>query len=303
MMASAIRPDVGFREAGMNGWRAVLVVMLTSALPGADADAATLTAPTVEASATSAVPIPSSVGHPPQVNRFRLAQSDAPAKQARARRQPDVDQADQLSPRQLEEGQPVRTAAPADQPAPRRAQRSADLPRTIACNGVFGKDSSHLKLATQFDSSNVAFTEVDGPEGSRLMATVLFPNDPKRRLEVLWQDEAARTDTQLIVINGQSTWTAPKGLKLGLALAALEKLNRKPFKIAGFDQPNPGLVSDWQGGALETLPGDCRLGIRLVPDAKATEAARNEASGTEFTSSDTKMRAVRPIIAEIIIGY
>jgi hypothetical protein len=278
----------------MNGWHAaVLVVMLTSALPVAEA----------ATNATSAVSIPSSVGHPLRVDRFRLAQNDAPAKQARARRHPDVDQTDQLSPRQLDERQPVRTAAPADQPAPRRAQRSADLPRTIACDGVFGKDSSHLKLATRFDSSNVAFTEVDGPEGSRLMASVLFPNDPKRRLEVLWQDEAARTDTQLIVINGQSTWTAPKGLRLGLALAALEKLNRKPFKIAGFDQPNPGSVSDWQGGALEALPGGCRLGVRLVADAKATEAARNEVSGPEFMSTDAKMRAVQPIIAEIIIGY
>ena len=197
----------------------------------------------------------------------------------------------------------MRPAEQPDQPAPARPQRSAEPPRAIGCNGVFGKESSHLKLATRFDSRNLTFTEVDGPEGSRLMASVLFPNDPRRRLEVLWQNEAARADTHLIVINGQSTWTAPKGLRLGLALAALEKLNGKPFKMSGFDQPNGGSVSDWQGGALETLPGGCRLGIRLVPDAKATEAARNEVLGKEFMSTDAKMRAVRPIIAEIIIGY
>ena len=138
---------------------------------------------------------------------------------------------------------------------------------------------------------------------AKLMASVLFPNDPKRRLEVLWDNEASRSDTHLIVINGQSTWTGPKGLKLGTALPALEKINGKPFKMSGFDQPNGGSVADWDGGALDKLPGGCRLGIRLVPDAKATEAARNEVNGKEFASTDPKMRAVKPIIAEIIIGY
>src|SRR5262249_22924892 len=205
--------------------------------------------------------------------------------------------------RRAPQGEPARPGgAPAATP-PHAESTRGDGPRVIACSGVFAKDSSHLKLATRFDSRNVAFTEVDGPEGSRLMASVLFPNDPRRRLEVLWQNEASRTDTHLIVINGQSTWTAPKGLRLGLALAALEKLNGKPFKMSGFDQPNGGSVNDWQGGALESLPGGCRLGIRLVADAKAPEAARNEVLGKEFLSNDAKMRAVRPIIAEIIIGY
>jgi hypothetical protein len=289
----------------MNRWlAAVLVVGLTSAVP--IAASAVPTTASAAATATSARPTPR------DADETRIAQSETPTKRRRTRAQPQLDEEDQLSPRQLDQRTPARPARPApparpaeqpDQSAPARAQKSAEPQRAIGCSGVFGKESSHMKLATRFDSRNLAFTEVDGPEGSRLMASVLFPNDPKRRLEVLWQNEAARSDTHLIVINGQSTWTAPKGLRLGLALAALEKLNGKPFKISGFDQPNGGSVSDWQGGALENLPGGCRLGIRLVPDAKATEAARSEVLGTEFMSNDANMRAVRPIIAEIIIGY
>jgi hypothetical protein len=240
-----------------------------------------------------------------------------PARKGRKQRAappPELDESDQLSPRQLDQRQvparPSRRAEPAAQSdeaapaaaAPARAPRGAEA-RAIACSGVFGKDSSHLKLATRFDSRNIAFTEVDGPEGSKLMASVLFPNDPKRRLEVLWSNEASRSDTSLIVINGQSTWSGPKGLKLGMALPALEKINGKPFKMSGFDQPNGGSAIDWDGGALDKLPGGCRLGIRLVPDAKATEAARNDVNGKEFASTDPKMRAVKPIIAEILIGY
>ena len=175
--------------------------------------------------------------------------------------------------------------------------------RTLACSGVFAKKSGHLALATAFDSRNVAFTEVDGPDGTKLMASVLFPKDPKRRLEVLWQDEASRTETALIVINGQSTWTGPKGLRLGLPLAALEKLNGKPFKLAGFDQDNGGQVLDWQDGALAKLPGGCTVGVRLVADPKAPEGARGEAAGKQLMSSAAGVRALRPNVAEIIFGY
>jgi hypothetical protein len=35
-----------------------------------------------------------------------------------------------------------------------------------------------------------------------------------------------------------------EGLR-GLSLADLEKLNRKPFKLRGFDKDNTATVSDW----------------------------------------------------------
>jgi hypothetical protein len=175
--------------------------------------------------------------------------------------------------------------------------------RAVACSGAFAKDSSHLKLAIAFNSLNITFAEVDGPDGAKVMASVLFPNDAKRRLEVWWQNEASRSGTYLIVINGKSTWTAPKGLRLGLALAAVEKLNGRPFKLKGFEKDG-GSVTDWQGGGLASLPGGCKAGVKFAPDPKAPEAARAETSvGAEFDSSDAAMRGARPAVAEIILGY
>jgi len=183
-------------------------------------------------------------------------------------------------------------------------KQPAAPPRAVACSGAFAKDSSHLKLATAYRSENVVFTEVEASEGKKLMASVLFPKDPKRRLEVWWENEASRTGTHLIVINGHSTWTAPKGLKIGLQLAALERLNGKSFKLKGFGDGNVGSVSDWQGGAMESLNGGCKVGVLLRPDPKASPEARNgvPASG-EFTSADANVKLVKPTVAEIIIGY
>jgi hypothetical protein len=105
----------------------------------------------------------------------------------------------------------------------------------VACSGAFAKNSSHLKLAMFFDSKNIAFTNVDA-SGIKVPASVLFPNDPKRRLEVWWSNITERKDIHLIVIGGQSTWTAPGGLRLGQTLEQVEKLNHKPFKLKGFDR-------------------------------------------------------------------
>src|SRR5258705_338888 len=115
-----------------------------------------------------------------------------------------------------------------------------------------------VSAAIRWIEACAGYTEIDAPEDKKIMAYVLFPKDPKRRLEVWWENEDSRKGTHLIVIGGQSTWTAPKGLKLGLSLAAIEKLNGKPFKVKGFDKENVALITDWQDGALSQLPGGCR---------------------------------------------
>ncbi len=229
---------------------------------------------------------------------------------------------EELSPRQIQRAQepdplfdrrfpppdrsqtpPARSQTPPRQPTSYPPVQSPAQPaRAISCSGAFAKDSSHLKLATVYKSENVVFTEVDASEGKKLMASVLFPKDPKRRLEVWWENEASRTGTYLIVINGQSTWSAPKGLKLGLQLAALERLNGKPFKLSGFGKGSEGTVSDWQGGALESIAGGCKLGVSLRADPKASPDAVEQA-GAELASTDAAIKAIKPAVAEIIIGY
>ena len=175
---------------------------------------------------------------------------------------------------------------------------------TVACSGAFAKDSSHLKLAIKYDSRNLTFGEVDGPEGSKIPGTILFPNDPKRRLEVIWAKEGARSETSVIAINGKSQWSAPKGMKLGLPLAALEKANGRPFKLSGFDADGAAGVAGWEGGALGSLPGGCKMSMRFAADLKVPKEARAAATGDkEILSSDASVRALKPTVVEILIGY
>ena len=173
----------------------------------------------------------------------------------------------------------------------------------IACSGAFARDSHHLKLTMTYDRKNVDFGEVDAGPG-KSMATIIYPNDPRLRLEVWWSDVDKRRDLYLIAINGSSTWTGPGGLRLGLSLADLERLNRKPFKLRGFDKDNIATVSDWDHGALAALSGGCKAGVILSAEAKAAaQVLAVLPVDREFSSADEALRAVRPSVTEILIGY
>jgi hypothetical protein len=224
---------------------------------------------------------------------------------------PDLDSDDQLAPSQMKQPVPAAVSHPASgagqasAPAIRHAGPApAAAGHTVACSGTFGKDSSHLKLAMTYDSKNITFTDVDSNAGTKVPASVLFPKDPKRRLEVWWANPAARSDTYLIVINGKSDWSAPGGLRLGLNLAQLEKLNHKAFKIKGFDKDGTATVSDWDGGALGSLAGGCKSGVSLRADPKvAADTVAALAADKEYSSADPEIRAVKPAVSEILIGY
>jgi hypothetical protein len=221
---------------------------------------------------------------------------------------PDLDSDDQLAPSQMKQPVPGAVSQPASAGhAPAALRHAGPAPavasHTVACSGTFGKDSSHLKLAMTYDSRNITFTDVEA-NGSKVPASVLFPKDPKRRLEVWWANPAARSDTYLIVINGKSDWIAPGGLHLGLNLAQLEKLNHKAFKLKGFDKDGTATVSDWDGGALASLPGGCKSGVSLRADPKVpADTVTALAADKEYSSADPEMRAVKPAVSEILIGY
>lgn len=244
---------------------------------------------------------------------------------AQQRPQPNLNPEDQLAPSQIVQPMPAPVAEP-DASSARGGKKSAPSGQApgkrsganpkpnpnpakpvhagpgrtvVECSGPFAKDSGMLALAMAYDSRNMIFTH-ETVQGTEVGATVLFPKDPKRRLEVWWSNPN-RTGTYLIDIAGQSTWTGPGGLRLGLTLEQIEKLNKKPFKLKGFDKDNVASVSSWDDGALAKLPGDCKAGVNLHAGARPDASELPEKD--EYSSDDPALRALKPTVSEILIGY
>jgi hypothetical protein len=177
--------------------------------------------------------------------------------------------------------------------------------RVIKCEGSFGRNASHASLVKAFGSNNVAYQEIAGAQDKKIKASVLYPDDPKARLELIWRDDQSRRRPALIRAKDQSAWATANGIRIGTALADIEKMNGKPFKLSGFDWDYGGRVTDWRGGTLaKPQPGGCVLGIEFVHPEDAPEESLTKVSGDrEILSDDADMRAVEPYVAVMTFSY
>jgi hypothetical protein len=177
--------------------------------------------------------------------------------------------------------------------------------RVIQCDGPFGRNASHASLVKAFGNNNVVYRDIEGAQDKKTKASILYPADPKARLELIWQDERTRRRPTLIRAKDQSAWAAANGIRIGTALAEIEKMNGKPFKLSGFDWDHGGRVTDWRGGALaKPQPGGCVLSIEFVHPEDAPEDSLTKVSGDrEILSDDADMRAVEPYVAVMTFSY
>lgn len=174
----------------------------------------------------------------------------------------------------------------------------------IACEAPFGPDASHDGLEKAFGAENVTFETLDGTEGEEVATTVVFSNDPEKRLEVVWWDVDKRKGISNVTLVEGASWVFGNGLALGQSLAEIEKANGRPFDMNGFDWDYGGAVVDWKGGTLGVQPGGCTLGVFFMADDATPAEARDAVSGDQlFSSGDPKIKAVKPTVTVIYFGY
>ncbi|MBM6595760.1 hypothetical protein [Microvirga pudoricolor] len=173
----------------------------------------------------------------------------------------------------------------------------------LACQGPFAKDSSHKRLVEAYGAANVVVETVDGAEGVETKASVIYPKDDARRVEVFWLDEARQARPASIQIAGTG-WTGPQGIRVGMDLKGVEAANGKPFSLYGFNWDYGGTASDWKKGKLAAVPGGCSLLVVFEPDEKASETALNRVGGdTQFSSASKGIQAVKPRVQKVSVGY
>jgi hypothetical protein len=154
-------------------------------------------------------------------------------------------------------------------------------------------------LEQRFGAANVVEQERPGPEGETYIATVVFPNEPARRIEIVWRDlEAREVPMAVAVRDAGSNWVGRNGITIGTELEDVERLNGRPFKLYGFNWDYGGYVSGWNGGSMEDPA--CRISARFTPTAEGVEYASGD---TEFQSDAEGVRAAKARVEEIGLGF
>ena len=172
----------------------------------------------------------------------------------------------------------------------------------LDCAGPFTRHATHASLVKAFGKDKVALRNVGVGEGETVKASVIFPRDKARRIEVLWIDEKARRKPSEIRIDDTSAGRTTHGITAKMSLADVEALNGKPFKLYGFGFDYGGTVLDWDGGRLAAQNGGCTLSLRFT----MREAADNSGIYGEersFMSDDAAMSKAAPVVEAISLRF
>lgn len=190
---------------------------------------------------------------------------------------------------------------------PAVAQAQAQAPSVLACTGPFARNADERAVARFFGEANVERADIPVGEGNTEPGTVVFAKDPEKRIDILWHDAYARPN--VVIIRNGSTWPVAvtgldKPLASGTTLAEIEAMNGKPFTLTGFGWDLGGYTNGWDGGRLDKPVGGCNLSVRFDPARDAPGDALDKVNGdVEFSSTNSAMRQVKPVVVEIELGW
>lgn len=172
----------------------------------------------------------------------------------------------------------------------------------FGCAGPFGRDASHAGLVAVFGAANV-HDEAALVHGDTQPMTIVFPQNPERRLMVHWRDGAGLKSPDFVVIQSPG-WSA-HGLAIGTPIAEVERVNGRPFRITDFlGSGHDGEVRSWQGGRLEAaLPGGCRLGAVLGINDVDVDTTRFPSHPDGLPSDDEALRGADPRLYELTVYF
>jgi hypothetical protein len=176
------------------------------------------------------------------------------------------------------------------------------VPRRFA--GHLTIESSEADLRQHYGASAVEATRIGLGEGETAPGTVLFPADSLRRAEILWQDTVERRRPSRLILRGsRSLWQAAPGISLGTNLQELERLNGRPFLLAGFGWDYAGVVTDWAGGALDSLLSGFKLYLDPGPGQYDSPAYSQVLGDRNYSSDLPPMQQLNPRVAQIFVDF
>ncbi len=173
----------------------------------------------------------------------------------------------------------------------------------IPCSsfGPIQANTSQDDLIKLFGKDNLQETQLEGPEGESYPATIVFPNDPAKKVEIVWKDAVGKRNPGEVTVRGtKGAWKTSQGITLGTGLKDLETMNGAPFTISGFGWDYGGHVLSWGQGKLSALPK--RLILQFDPKAnpKATDKDVLAVSGDkDFKSNLPALQRLNPGVSEI----
>ena len=136
------------------------------------------------------------------------------------------------------------------------------------------------------------------------MVAILFPKKPNE-LKIYWAEKMQFTTIQEVEVSGDSlgykgNWQSISGLKPGMSLTQVVKLNEKPFTISGFGWAFGGYVVGWEGGKLDYKGISCSFSEHFNNNITKPQYASIQGD-TEFNVSLEAIKSMNPIVEKLMV--
>lgn len=184
--------------------------------------------------------------------------------------------------------------------------------------GPITEAATEASLIALLGGANVKRDTIYLAEGTFDIGTTLYKNTIDQA-QILWADKRHfahprsvllrpnRDENNNLLASGSSRWITDQGLKIGMSLRAVEKLNGRAFALYGFEWDYSGVSAGWQGGMLEQKGGKTFIGLGFgVPNSlsKAQEKLYESLMGDqEFLSNNPAMQQLNPTIHNLTISF
>jgi len=184
--------------------------------------------------------------------------------------------------------------------------------------GPISPNSSESDLIKRYGKENVTSQQIDvdneGMESE--VGTVIYPNDPLKKLSILWKDPKQNKFFKKIELFGdKSYWIILGGISLGTSLKDLERINGGEFILWGFGWDAGGFIKTWGTGKfekkfagkvsvrLDTISRVKKPGTSLVPDNVTKDEYFSVQGDREFSSSHPIMQKINPTVRQIFVTF
>lgn len=175
--------------------------------------------------------------------------------------------------------------------------------------GAITARTSEADLRKIYGSKNVLSGEVGLGEGDTVEGTIIYPDDPLKRLEIVWKDEKTKIAPDYAQFGGdKSLWTIAPGISLGTSLKTIERINGRGFVLMGFEWDYAGTVVSWRGGRLARRFGKDNelVTLRLSPQ-KYTGALTKDldavSGDADFSSKNKSMQKINPRVYSVTVKF
>jgi hypothetical protein len=170
--------------------------------------------------------------------------------------------------------------------------------------GALKPTSSEADLERQYGKDAVTPTRIELGEGETAPGTVLFSKDSSRRAEIVWHDTISRSRPARLILRGQrSEWTVAPGISLGTSLQELERINGRPFTLAGFGWDYAGVITEWGGGTLDRALAGVKLYVDPGPEQYQSPAYSQVLGDRDYSSSLAPMQQLNPRVGQIFVDF